>query len=112
MSEQYKNGDQYWIINDNFPEDGWVAARWGDAGFETYDAFTRDFTVGPKLEPPPLPKKEEGLPKGIEAADAFMAIFGYERVDYVEHLRQDKGTGPLASKGHTVSYTFKNKEAE
>lgn len=113
MSEQYKIGDQYWIIDNDCPGLGWQAARWfGNGEFETYDGYASNFTVGLRMEPPPLPKKEEELPKGIEAADALMAIFGYERVDYVEHLRQDQGTGPLASKGHTVSYTLKNKEAE
>lgn len=103
MSEQYKNGDQYWIIDNNDQEAGWQAARWiGDGEFETYDGYTSNFTVGLRMEPPPLPKKEEELPKGVEVADAVMAIFGYRRVDW--------SVDRSANLGHLVSYTLKTKE--
>lgn len=116
MSETQREEGYYWLLNDSglwevgFWEDDVNLWKLTDSQCNWVDEEFRQ--IGPKLEPPPLPKKEEELPKGIETADALMAIFGYERVDYVEHMRQDQGNGPLASKGHTVSYTFKNKEAE
>lgn len=83
METEYKIGDYYLIIDESRPDEGWQATKsLGYGRFETVDIFLGpdEIVIGPRIDPPPLPKKENP-PKGVEAADALMAIFGYKRVE-------------------------------